>query len=154
MQEVYLCGMDVDDRGMTVPRICCPTEALGSVNPENLESVTTTTTTTTTTTAAPTTEPEPWYRLHPGFRHLASFETCGRTFVNVRTKYYLFKILRPLFQRRIVNGKTAELGQYPWLVNIGYSVKWEMIGGRHLTLCLGGGRGFSGVQVRGLPDWA
>ena len=26
------------------------------------------------------------------------------------------------FQRRIVNGQDAELGQYPWLVNIGYSV--------------------------------
>ena len=82
MQEVYLCGVDVDDHGLTVPRICCPTEALGSIILETSEPATTTTTTTTTTTApTTTTEPVPWYRLHPGFRHLANLETCGRTFV-------------------------------------------------------------------------
>ena len=85
MQEVYLCGMDVSDQGLTIPRICCPAEALGSIILETSEPATTTTTTTTTTTAPTTTkEPMPWYRLHPGFRHLANLETCGRTFVNVR----------------------------------------------------------------------
>ena len=95
MQEVYLCGVEIDDHGLTVPRICCPTEALGSIILETPESATTTTTTTTTTTAPTiTAEPVPWYRLHPGFRHLANLETCGRTFVNVRTMTCILTLIR------------------------------------------------------------
>ena len=62
---------------------------------------------------------------HPGFKSLGNLETCGRSFVT----------------QRIVGGKKAELGQYPWLVNIGYSVPGggveykcggSLIGPRHI----------------------
>ena len=47
---------------------------------------------------------QPRYLSHPGLAQLASAETCGRA--------------TPKF--RIVGGQDAQLGQFPWLVNLGY----------------------------------
>lgn len=124
MKEVYLCGTD-SSTGIPIPKICCPTDALSSqklsARPKSVSTTEQPKTTSTTTTKAPT----PWYKNHPGFEKLGNLETCGRSFVT----------------RRIVGGKIAELGQYPWLVNIGYSVTGgkveykcggSLIGPRHI----------------------
>ena len=124
MKEVYLCGTD-SSTGIPIPKICCPTDALSSqklsAKPKSVSTTEQPKTTSSTTTKAPT----PWYKNHPGFEKLGNLETCGRSFVT----------------RRIVGGKVAELGQYPWLVNIGYSVTGgkveykcggSLIGPRHI----------------------
>ena len=102
MKEVFLCGTD-SSTGIPMPKICCPSDSLSSKKltvTEKEKDVP-------TTEQPRTTEiPKPWYKIHPGFKSLGNLETCGRSFVN----------------RRIVGGKVAELGQYPWLVNIGYSL--------------------------------
>ena len=122
MKEVYLCGTD-QSTGIPIPKICCPTDALSAqkLKVPAQEKVQTTTTPPTTTIT-----PDPWYKIHPGFKNVGNLETCGRSFVT----------------QRIVGGKYAELGQYPWLVNIGYSVSDEgqidykcggsLIGPRHI----------------------
>jgi len=106
MKEVYACGKDAS-LGFSVPKICCPNDAL---SPQQIEDANRSglppVSTTTTTTEAPTTPAAPWYENHPGYKNIASPGTCGRTLV--------FK--------RIVGGQDAQLGQYPWLVNLGYTV--------------------------------
>jgi len=106
MKEVYACGKDAS-MGFSVPKICCPNAAL---SPQQIEDANRSglpvATTTTTTTEAPTAPPAPWYENHPGYKNIASPGTCGRNFVF----------------NRIVGGQDAELGQYPWLVNLGYTV--------------------------------
>jgi len=106
MKEVYACGKDAS-LGFSVPKICCPNDAL---TPQQIEDASRSglpvEATTTTTTPPPTNPPAPWYENHPGYKNVASPGTCGRNFV---------------FER-IVGGQDAQLGQYPWLVNLGYTV--------------------------------
>jgi len=146
MKEVFLCGTD-STTGIPIPKICCPSDALSAKKlsvpkePEEVSTIEQPNSSTTTTTAAP----KPWYKLHPGFDRLGNLETCGRSFIN----------------QRIVGGKVAELGQYPWLVNIGYSgpggeVEYKcggsLIGPRHVLTaahCVSGlPRSYSFTRVR------
>lgn len=103
MKEVFLCGSD-SSTGISIPKICCPNDALspgGYVQTTGPATEAPVTTTTTTTQA-----PVPWYEEHAGYSQLASPDICGRSLVLMR----------------IVGGKNASLGQYPWLANIGYEV--------------------------------
>jgi hypothetical protein len=93
IRSSYLCGID-SSTGQRLPKICCPSGALQAQE-------------TATTTQPPpetTTEPADPYHAHPGRAKLASNDDCGLT-----------------LGTRIVNGRDAELGEFPWLVNLGYS---------------------------------
>jgi len=110
MKEVYACGKHINDLGNSVPKVCCPNAALtpkeiedanrfGSHPPPPPPSP----------SPAPTTPAPPpshGYEDHPGYKNIASPGTCGRALV----------------LERIVGGQNAELGQYPWLVNLGYTL--------------------------------
>jgi len=150
MKEVFLCGTDTAT-GIPIPKICCPTDALSSQKlsvPEETKNVSPEEEVQSKSTTTTTQAPAPWYKTHPGFKHLGNLETCGRSFVN----------------RRIVGGEDAELGQYPWLINIGYSVSGDqekveykcggsLIGPRHILTAahcvtgLPGSYKFSRVRV-------
>lgn len=98
MKEVFLCGQDYST-GLSIPRICCPKDALtdeASAKEEEVEEEI-------PKTSQP---PTPWYKIHPNKENIANLDTCGRSFI----------------YERIVGGQNASLGQYPWLVNIGYTV--------------------------------
>jgi len=97
VRSSFLCGLD-ESSGQKLPKICCPSAALAA---KQKPTVTTTTTTTTTT---PLPVPENKYSNHPGKQLLADESSCG--------------ISSPI--GRIVGGQDALMGQYPWLVNLGY----------------------------------
>jgi len=140
MKEVYLCGKEPQTG---LPKICCPRDGLHNPNFLEMEKLTegtttttteipttttksrpniittstttttttttsTTTTTTSTTTTTTTTEQPRSFLEHPGMNILSNLATCGRPFV-----------VDSMF--RIVGGKKAKLGQFPWLANIGYT---------------------------------
>ena len=93
VRSSYLCGVQ-EENGRKFPKICCPSEALGDIAPP----------------APPPKEEKEMvmnrYGNHPA-RHLLSQEdTCGNA-----------------LGKRIVGGQDADLGQYPWLVNLGYKQK-------------------------------
>jgi len=50
------------------------------------------------------------FASHPGRSHLPTDEACGASSITSRPD-----------KTRIVGGQDAQLGQYPWLVNLGYS---------------------------------
>ncbi|XP_023341822.1 serine protease easter [Eurytemora carolleeae] len=85
-----------------------------------------TTSSETTSTTTKTTKKSSSLKEHPGLKLLSNLDTCGRSLV----------------LQRIVGGKKASLGQYPWLANIGYSVSGSskvefkcggtLIGRRHI----------------------
>jgi len=79
-----------DSTGQKLPKVCCPSAAL-SVKPKPVVATTEST-------------PENRYSNHPGKSILADENNCG--------------IAHPA--GRIVGGQDAVLGQYPWLVNLGY----------------------------------
>jgi len=95
VRSSYLCGTSQDDSGQTVPNVCCPSAALAALT-------TPTTTPTTSSISSPSRHP---YSSHPGLAILAPESTCGT---------------EPVLHKRIVNGEDAALGQFPWLVNLGY----------------------------------
>eukprot|EP00090_Calanus_glacialis_P037752 TRINITY_DN6531_c0_g1_i2.p1 TRINITY_DN6531_c0_g1~~TRINITY_DN6531_c0_g1_i2.p1 ORF type:complete len:493 (-),score=122.35 TRINITY_DN6531_c0_g1_i2:89-1567(-) len=114
VRSSFLCGID-DSTGQKLPQICCPSAALAVKQ------------------KPPTTteEPEPVthknkYSNHPGKRLLADESSCG--------------ISSPI--GRIVGGQDALMGQYPWLVNLGYRQEGKpqtlfkcggtLIGNRHV----------------------
>lgn len=83
MQEVYLCGLDTE-MGLSIPRICCPDEALAQESNSLEAPITTTespTTTTTTTEKTTTTSSNSLYESHPGFSLISNPDTCGKSFV-------------------------------------------------------------------------
>lgn len=95
VRSSFLCGLD-ESTGQKLPKICCPSAAL-SVNqkPPVTESP----------APAPATDiPEHKYSNHPARKLLADDASCG--------------ISNPI--GRIVGGQDALMGQYPWLVNLGY----------------------------------
>ena len=89
----YLCGVTEDElTGGRYPRVCCPTAALGVAAAEVTEA------------PRPVDKQRHRYAAHPGAARLAREDSCGIA-----------------MSRRIVGGKTAQLGQFPWLVNLGYT---------------------------------
>lgn len=89
----YLCGVTEDEvTGGRYPRVCCPTAALGAGAAEVTEA------------PRPAEKQRHRYAAHPGAARLAREDSCGIS-----------------MSRRIVGGKTAQLGQFPWLVNLGYT---------------------------------
>eukprot|EP00092_Neocalanus_flemingeri_P101326 GFUD01129556.1.p1 GENE.GFUD01129556.1~~GFUD01129556.1.p1 ORF type:complete len:481 (+),score=114.68 GFUD01129556.1:36-1478(+) len=93
VRSSYLCGVQ-EVEGRKFPKVCCPTEALNDVKPL---------------------EPPPKevketitnrYGNHPGKKLLSNDASCGVA-----------------LGARIVGGQNADLGQYPWLVNLGYKQK-------------------------------
>lgn len=87
IQEVYLCGIDTE-LGLTIPRICCPDDALAHQTIIAKPTTTTTTPTstsgtptTTTTTSSTTTSTGSHYEDHPGSKLISNPDTCGRSFV-------------------------------------------------------------------------
>lgn len=92
VRSSYLCGT-AESGGVKSPKICCPAAALG------LEQVV-------TPTPPPAVETSTdKFHGHAARSLLADPVTCGI----------------PLNSVRIVGGKAAEIGQYPWLVNLGYT---------------------------------
>jgi len=93
VRSSYLCGVKEVD-GRNFPKVCCPSEALHALEP---------------------TEPPPKevketitnrYGNHPARKLLSNDLSCGAS-----------------LGKRIVGGQNADLGQYPWLVNLGYKQK-------------------------------
>jgi len=107
VRSSYLCGVE-EQSGRKFPKICCPAEALGEgISPP-----------------APPPAPEKEeevvsnrYGSHPARNLLSDDDFCGIA-----------------LGKRIVGGKDADLGQYPWLVNLGYKQR-----GRSGTLYKCGG---------------
>merc|ERR1719309_1500783 len=95
--RIFIIDVNYDEStGQKLPKICCPSAAL-SVNqkPPVTESP----------PPAPATDiPENKYSNHPARQLLADDTSCG--------------ISNPI--GRIVGGQDALMGQYPWLVNLGY----------------------------------
>jgi len=96
VRSSYLCGTSQDDSGQTVPNVCCPSAALAALTAP------TSSPSSTPRTPSPSRHP---YSSHPGVASLAPESTCGT---------------EPVLHKRIVNGEDAALGQFPWLVNLGY----------------------------------
>jgi len=98
IRSSYLCGKDLE---ANIPKVCCPSAALKPNRPakEEQEEREVTSTTPETTTVDRFAE-------HAGRSLLASSDSCGL----------------PLAGVRIVGGQDASLGQYPWLVNLGYTL--------------------------------
>eukprot|EP00096_Caligus_rogercresseyi_P002664 TRINITY_DN14896_c0_g1_i1.p1 TRINITY_DN14896_c0_g1~~TRINITY_DN14896_c0_g1_i1.p1 ORF type:complete len:522 (-),score=84.71 TRINITY_DN14896_c0_g1_i1:463-2028(-) len=120
IQNAWKCGRDENRR----PKVCCPDPAIIPDKPPTKaipvptttapETITTTTETPETTTFVPeeTTLSEKQLALqkfdnHPKRKLLAPLDTCGQ----------------PLAPPRIVGGKDANLGQFPWLANVGYKFR-------------------------------
>ena len=95
----YLCGVTEDENNRRYPNICCPTAALNDVssNTDNDDD-------NDDDDELEARGPSHPYADHPSSTKLASVMSCGQS-------------MSPY----IVGGKTASLGQYPWLVNLGYS---------------------------------
>jgi len=95
IRSSYLCGREDGPGGKMTPKICCPKDALKVAKPEpESEPV----------SAGPLEEPE-FFANHPGRSSLAPSDNCG---------------LSIMTSKNIVGGQDAKLGQYPWLVNLGY----------------------------------
>jgi len=93
VRSSFLCGLD-ESTGQKLPKICCPSAAL-AVKPKPQ------------VTPAESTAPEEpvnKYSNHPARQLLADGASCG--------------ISNPV--GRIVGGQDALMGQFPWLVNLGY----------------------------------
>ena len=95
VRSSFLCGVD-ETTGTILPQICCPSAALG------------------VTTAPPTTTTQPpspvdKYNSHPGRKFIADNSNCGRAAPNMR----------------IVGGEDSSIGQFPWLVNLGYQANGQ-----------------------------
>merc|ERR550517_2045524 len=90
VRSSFLCGVD-ESSGTILPQICCPSAALGTAP---------------AAPAQPSTEPSPLdkYNNHPGRIFIADDSNCGHAAPNMR----------------IVGGKDTIIGQFPWLVNLGY----------------------------------
>jgi len=114
VRSSWLCGVD-ETENKRIPKICCPSEALAVAAGNNQVSSTSSSSTETSTVAGPSSK----YSNHPARRMLASEGGCGRS--------------HPL--GRIVGGEDAPIGQYPWLVNLGY--KQEGRSGPPLFKCGG-----------------
>ena len=107
VRSSYLCGVQ-DQGGRKFPKICCPSEALGDIQPKNQ------------TTSQPPEKEEMLsnrYGNHPARKFLSKDDSCGIDLAG-----------------KIVGGEDAKLGQYPWLVNLGYKQR-----GRQGTLYKCGG---------------
>ena len=121
----YLCGVDIQDTGAQLPKICCPSAALAASAPPPAkqkqegegEGEGT----------GEEEEEEDRYSGHPGTRLVAARDSCG--------------VSRP--DMRIVGGQDAPIGKFPWLVNLGYQQRGagekvfkcggSLIGPRHIV---------------------
>ncbi|XP_023332008.1 melanization protease 1 isoform X2 [Eurytemora carolleeae] len=92
IQSSYLCGVDTVGEE-PLPKVCCPSQAIKKPEPE----------VTATTLTPPTTTDR--FANYPGRSLLANSASCGISLSS---------------EKRIVGGQNADLGQYPWLVNLGY----------------------------------
>merc|ERR1719367_2611562 len=93
VRSSFLCGLD-ESTGQKLPKICCPSAAL-AVKPKPQ------------VTPAESTAPEEpinKYSNHPARQLLADGASCGISNTDLR----------------IVGGQDAQMGQFPWLVNLGY----------------------------------
>jgi len=79
-----------DSSGQRLPKVCCPSAALAAKQQATKDTA--------------TEDKEDKYRDHPARSLLADTDSCG--------------ISSPI--GRIVGGQDAILGQFPWLVNLGY----------------------------------
>jgi len=94
VRSSYLCGAEDAPSGKKIPKICCPKDALKVAEPQSEPEP---------VAAGPLEEPA-FFANHPGRSSLAPPDNCG---VSIQAT-------------RIVGGQDAKLGQYPWLVNLGY----------------------------------
>ena len=90
VRSSYLCGTETQPSGGSLPKVCCPSAALAAQATPD-------------STPSPPPPSHP-YSSHPALGRLAPEATCGSTGTQVR----------------IVGGSDASLGQFPWLVNLGY----------------------------------
>ena len=97
----YLCGVDIQDTGAQLPKICCPSAALAASAPppakQKQEGE--------GEGSGGAEEEVDRYSGHPGTRLVAARDSCG--------------VSRP--DMRIVGGQDAPIGKFPWLVNLGYT---------------------------------
>lgn len=122
VRSSYLCGAD-ESTGAIIPKICCPSAAL-SVSNNNTNNNNNNDNTNNEETSNQ--EPVNKYESHPGFQLIAEKSECGTSGL----------------QAKIVGGKNATLGQFPWLVNLGYQQDGKgeklfkcggtLIGNRHI----------------------
>ena len=123
IRSSYLCGVDIQDTGAQLPKICCPSAALAASAPpphnqkqEGEEGE-----------GSGGAEEVDSYSGHPGTRLVAARDSCG--------------VSRP--DMRIVGGQDAPIGKFPWLVNLGYQQRGagekvfkcggSLIGPRHIV---------------------
>ena len=99
MQGSWLCGSE-NLGGFLLPKICCPDEA---IQPRPKPTQPPEEPTTTTTTSPPLEPPE--FANHPKRGLLADLKTCGRSSID----------------GKIINGIEADIGEFPWLANLGYT---------------------------------
>jgi hypothetical protein len=120
MKPSYMCGVE-QVNGKTEHKVCCPGEPSTTTDTPFPSSTTASMPANSSTVPSLTNESSDVmqnlnittsnekYRSHPGRSFLGSPESCG-----------LSKLVPRGRVEKIVGGKSAKLGQFPWLVNLGY----------------------------------
>jgi len=102
VRSAYMCGFN-DQTGNVVPKVCCPSDGFIAEEVMALSLSTTEEETENTTEEPIPIKPED-LKDHPGRKYLANEYSCGISLV---------------INRKESNG-IASIGQYPWLVLLGY----------------------------------